>query len=313
MTDEAAVKAKKWIMCREEFLAEGCERGICQLQKGHKGSHDNTVIEPEDEAAPRTAHEWLEDALGRYQVTHIHASIREALKAMNKTEVDTSELPATVQPEDETTLPAMDGLLKKILDKSPEDEFAQGDMNVGRELFWALVGERKVYKEKHRDALIRLCRRYATSNRELKMVLDRESATTARFDAKVAELETDKANWKQMSKEFQERCHELRDDLVLEKKVHAACDEQHSAERDALKAQLTSAQTLYNMCSAKRLEYKTELSTLKAQLDAVVGQETPERAWGRATVTTYALLRERGLNLTFYMPPYTPPLKAGTK
>lgn len=33
-----------------------------------------------------TAHEWLQDALGRYQVTHIHSSIRNALKAMNLTE-----------------------------------------------------------------------------------------------------------------------------------------------------------------------------------------------------------------------------------
>ena len=31
----------------------------------------------------RSAHEWLEDALGRSQVTHIHSSVREALKVMN--------------------------------------------------------------------------------------------------------------------------------------------------------------------------------------------------------------------------------------
>lgn len=33
-------------LCRTEFLAEGQERGICQLDKGHKGSHDNTVRTP---------------------------------------------------------------------------------------------------------------------------------------------------------------------------------------------------------------------------------------------------------------------------
>lgn len=33
---------------------------------------------------PNTVHGWLEDALGRYQVTHIHSSVREALKIMNE-------------------------------------------------------------------------------------------------------------------------------------------------------------------------------------------------------------------------------------
>jgi hypothetical protein len=40
----------------------------------------------EEEKFPKTAREWLEDALGRYQVTHIHSSIREALKAMDAAE-----------------------------------------------------------------------------------------------------------------------------------------------------------------------------------------------------------------------------------
>jgi len=35
---------------------------------------------------PKSAREWLQDALGRYQVTHIHSSIREALKVMDSTE-----------------------------------------------------------------------------------------------------------------------------------------------------------------------------------------------------------------------------------
>ena len=35
---------------------------------------------------PKSAREWLQDALGRYQVTHIHSSIREALKVMDITE-----------------------------------------------------------------------------------------------------------------------------------------------------------------------------------------------------------------------------------
>jgi hypothetical protein len=45
---------------------------------------------------PRTAREWLNDALGRYQVTHVHSSIRAALKAMDVTEaapLNTSEQP----------------------------------------------------------------------------------------------------------------------------------------------------------------------------------------------------------------------------
>lgn len=35
---------------------------------------------------PKSTLEWLEDALGRYQVTHIHSSVREAIKAMSATE-----------------------------------------------------------------------------------------------------------------------------------------------------------------------------------------------------------------------------------
>ena len=35
---------------------------------------------------PESAREWLEDALGKFQATHIHASIREALKAMEVVE-----------------------------------------------------------------------------------------------------------------------------------------------------------------------------------------------------------------------------------
>ena len=41
---------------------------------------------PEPVEHPESAHEWLHDALGRYQVTHIHSSIREALKVMDITE-----------------------------------------------------------------------------------------------------------------------------------------------------------------------------------------------------------------------------------
>ena len=33
--------------------------------------------------APTTVHGWLEDALGRYQITHIHSSVKEALKLMD--------------------------------------------------------------------------------------------------------------------------------------------------------------------------------------------------------------------------------------
>lgn len=40
---------------------------------------------------PQSAHEWLQDALGRFQVTHCHSSIREALKAMDRNEVAVRE------------------------------------------------------------------------------------------------------------------------------------------------------------------------------------------------------------------------------
>lgn len=33
---------------------------------------------------PRTAEQWLEDALGFYQVTHIHSCVREALKVLKR-------------------------------------------------------------------------------------------------------------------------------------------------------------------------------------------------------------------------------------
>lgn len=39
---------------------------------------------------PRTAHECLQNALGAYQVTHIHAYIREALALMELTEEEPS-------------------------------------------------------------------------------------------------------------------------------------------------------------------------------------------------------------------------------
>jgi hypothetical protein len=253
---------------------------------------NSTRQQERDEAAPRTAHEWLEDALGRYQVTHIHASIREALKAMNKTEVDTSELPAPVQPEDETTLPAL----------------WPNNKDIGDGFKW----EKKATKED----VAQLYADHKQRETQLKTVLSRELATTAKLRARIEDLEA--AHTKEVM-------------------LHAVT----KFERDALKAQLTSAQTLYNMCSAKRLEYKTELSTLKAQLDtlkaelngigveqyyamkvraeaaeaklrpqldAVVGQETGRKAWKRA----FDYVEEHGWNHDLdKRPPYTPPLKAG--
>lgn len=49
---------------------------------------EHTPFKPKAQSVeqPKSAHEWLQDALGRYQVTHIHSSIREALKAMDITE-----------------------------------------------------------------------------------------------------------------------------------------------------------------------------------------------------------------------------------
>jgi len=49
----------------------------------------------EDGAAPTSVQGWLQDALGRYQVTHCHASIRSALKMMDITEADTTPQPET--------------------------------------------------------------------------------------------------------------------------------------------------------------------------------------------------------------------------
>lgn len=50
------------------------------------------AVSAEGTRFPVTAHEWLEDALGRYQVTHIHSSIREAIKAMDKTEAHSGDI-----------------------------------------------------------------------------------------------------------------------------------------------------------------------------------------------------------------------------
>ena len=55
-------------ICGEEFLASGQERGVCQLPKKHKGSHDNTVrrAEPPSEASvegEKEAAKWTEAEL----------------------------------------------------------------------------------------------------------------------------------------------------------------------------------------------------------------------------------------------------------
>ena len=49
------------------------------------------VIVVPKEPEPKGVREWLEDALGRYQVTHIHSSIREALKVMDGTAENAEE------------------------------------------------------------------------------------------------------------------------------------------------------------------------------------------------------------------------------
>ena len=71
----------------------------CYWKAGHHGQHvsrnngwytrpaaaTEKAAEPA-EVFPRTAHEWLGDALSRYQVSHVHDAIRAALKAMDPTE-----------------------------------------------------------------------------------------------------------------------------------------------------------------------------------------------------------------------------------
>lgn len=61
---------------------------------------------------PKSAHEWLEDALGRFQVTHVHSSVREALKVMNATTENDTEpaSPSAVQGE-----PQLDPPLEEML------------------------------------------------------------------------------------------------------------------------------------------------------------------------------------------------------
>jgi len=61
----------------------------------HPTSLNAPAPQPEDGAAPTSVQGWLQDALGRYQVTHCHASIRSALKMMDITEADTTPQPET--------------------------------------------------------------------------------------------------------------------------------------------------------------------------------------------------------------------------
>lgn len=75
----------------------------------------------------------------------------------------------------EIELPALGKLLAQIVSPAPQDEYSQVDMNLGADLFWAF---RKNYGDSG-DAgdyarLVRLCRRYMTSNRELTASLTRE-------------------------------------------------------------------------------------------------------------------------------------------
>lgn len=46
-------------------------------------TNDSLTPEAGVEEKRRSVRDWLEDALGRYQVTHIHSSVREALKEMD--------------------------------------------------------------------------------------------------------------------------------------------------------------------------------------------------------------------------------------
>lgn len=104
-------------------------------------------------------------------------------------------------------------------------------------------------------------------------------------------------------------------EIALQRKLRTVI-----AERDALKAErdklLTESIEDFNNA-------EDQLSTLKSQLDAVVGQETAESAWDRAQlVMAEELAKKMGLKLPpdevremqdSNRIPYTPPLKAGQK
>jgi hypothetical protein len=64
----------------------GLDRGGFDVR--YRDDHFHRIPVTVEGGCMMTAYEWLQDALGRYQVTHIHSSIRNALKVMDLTEVD---------------------------------------------------------------------------------------------------------------------------------------------------------------------------------------------------------------------------------
>jgi hypothetical protein len=92
-------------------MEQSHRNGLCFSDTDPMTSPKFVAARPAEEREgdfPITAHEWLADALGRYQVTHCHSAIRQALKAMDQ--VDVSDSHPSV-PVGDAELPQLTGKL----------------------------------------------------------------------------------------------------------------------------------------------------------------------------------------------------------
>jgi hypothetical protein len=90
---------------------------------------------------------------------------------------------ALSQPSPAPSAEGLEAMLAKIVNKAPEDEHDQGDMNGGYDLFWAL-NKSSLGPSLH-SILVRMCRRYVTEWRErLAALTSLKEVSSAYADAK---------------------------------------------------------------------------------------------------------------------------------
>jgi hypothetical protein len=217
-----------------------------------------------------------------------------------------------VQPEDETTLPATD-----VTDET-FGLIAELSSSRQRRDMWK---QRAMAAEAERDGALR----------DLKTVLDRESASTARFDAKMEAIEAERdalkaeveqikklliasENWRVAYQDGKYKLYSMGGEICDAAAAHLPMSE---GPLDRAMRKVIGPPVLFEL-QHRAESAEAELATIKSQLDAVVGQETPQDAWERGYkegVTNagyYATPKERDrIARWLTMPPYTPPLKAG--
>lgn len=230
--------------------------------------------------------------------------------------LDSITRPATVQPEDETTLPALGIDIKDYNRSNGHVEFRQEELEI-------------------REAQL------LAAMRDLKTVLDRESSTTARHYDQLDALESERDALKaerDAERSSKDTAYSERDRLVCAlSKLFPSWLERHpdldTAWEDDWRwivfVSFPTGQASWHIHDSEvswfyHLERRDgnswdghstaekyariERFKLIGELDAVVGQETPQEIWNRA----FAWVDRHGwMSELDEYPPYTPPLKAG--